>query len=181
MSRKNKNKSKKNIHNINNNMNVLKDDQNLEKEIVENEVTSNENTFIQNLKENQESQSDASNEINIINEIKDETEKKITLYLINELEKKNFYISELENVIKNQEEEIIELNNKITSINQVDLLIKLKNNVENKLKSDDLSIKKNNGEQIYTQKSSIIEIENIDENDNKSEILKQRRRGLRRF
>jgi hypothetical protein len=134
--------------------------------------------------------SDKISEINdkIIETIKDETDKKIAIYLISELEKKNFYINELEEVIKDQENKINELNEKISSKNQVDLLLKIKDNLLNKsnyvsqqLKSVETS-NKNESVDTISKKISIEldnSTENVDENNNN--LLKIRRRALRRF
>ena len=69
----------------------------------------------------------------------DNTDKRVTTYLINELEKKIQYINELEDILKFQEQEILSLKNKLESANKMQLLIKLKNNIDTK--SEELSNK----------------------------------------
>ena len=175
MTKKNKNKSKKNIPNISNKMNILNNTNS------EENLDQKPNQSIEEIK----SVYCVEDNINIINEIKDDTDKKIALYLINELEKKNIYITELEETVKNQEDAINQLNNKMNSINQVDLLLKLKSNMDNKVNSlESISKKADEEKSNESIQSKIIKIEteNSDEVDNKNDLLKQqRRRGLRKF
>jgi hypothetical protein len=63
----------------------------------------------------------------------DDIDRKIGKYLLNELEKKQIYIDELEEAIKFQEKEIYELKNKLEALNKLELLSKLKSNMNTKL------------------------------------------------
>ena len=63
----------------------------------------------------------------------DEFDKRIGKYLLDELEKKQTYINELEDVIKFQEKEIGELKLKLDTFNKIDLLGKIKSSVDTKL------------------------------------------------
>ena len=63
-------------------------------------------------------------------------DKRLGNYLMDELEKKQSYIEELEEVIKFQEKEIGELKLKLDTLGKLDILAKLKSSVEGNLKSD---------------------------------------------
>lgn len=67
-----------------------------------------------------------------INLFTHDIDRRIGKYLLNELEKKQSYIDELEDVIKYQEKEIGELKLKLDSINKLELIAKLKTNIEQK-------------------------------------------------
>ena len=63
----------------------------------------------------------------------DTIDRRIGNYLLNELEKKQAYIDELEEAVKFQEKEISELKSKLESMNKLELLSKIKSNMETKL------------------------------------------------
>lgn len=60
-------------------------------------------------------------------------DRRIGNYLLNELEKKQAYIDELEEAVKFQEKEISDLKSKLEGINKLELLSKIKSNMETKL------------------------------------------------
>lgn len=60
-------------------------------------------------------------------------DRRIGNFLLDELEKKQIYINELEEALKFQEKEIAELKNKLEAFNKLELLSKIKSNMENKL------------------------------------------------
>lgn len=63
----------------------------------------------------------------------DTIDRRIGNYLLNELEKKQAYIDELEEAVKFQEKEISELKSKLEGMNKLELLSKIKSNMETKL------------------------------------------------
>lgn len=63
----------------------------------------------------------------------DTIDRRIGNYLLNELEKKQVYIEELEDAVKFQEKEITELKSKLEALNKLELLSKIKSNMETKL------------------------------------------------
>lgn len=63
----------------------------------------------------------------------DTIDRRIGNYLLNELEKKQAYIDELEDAVKFQEKEISDLKSKLEGINKLELLSKIKSNMETKL------------------------------------------------
>lgn len=63
----------------------------------------------------------------------DTIDRRIGNYLLNELEKKQAYIDELEEAVKFQEKEISELKSKLEGINKLELLSKIKSNMETKM------------------------------------------------
>lgn len=65
--------------------------------------------------------------------LSDAIDRRIGNYLLNELEKKQAYIDELEEAVKFQEKEISELKSKLEGINKLELLSKIKSNMETKL------------------------------------------------
>jgi hypothetical protein len=80
-----------------------------------------------------------SEQTNLQNELKNNiqlfshnVDRRIGVYLLDELEKKQSYIEELEEVIKFQQKELGELKSKLDSINKLELVAKLKSNIEEK-------------------------------------------------
>lgn len=63
----------------------------------------------------------------------DTIDRRIGNYLLNELEKKQTYIDELEEAVKFQEKEISDLKSKLDGLNKLELLSKIKSNMETKL------------------------------------------------
>lgn len=63
----------------------------------------------------------------------DAIDRRIGNYLLNELEKKQTYIDELEEAVKFQEKEISDLKSKLDGLNKLELLSKIKSNMETKL------------------------------------------------
>lgn len=63
----------------------------------------------------------------------DDIDRRIGNYLLNELEKKQEYINELEEALKFQEKEINELKEKLDSFDKLELLNKIKSNMDLKL------------------------------------------------
>lgn len=59
-------------------------------------------------------------------------DRRIGNYLLDELDKKNQYIDELEDLIKFQQNEINELKARLNSVNQLELISKIKSNLEAK-------------------------------------------------
>ena len=121
-------------------------------------------------------------------------ENKISIYLVNELDKKNNYITELEEIIKIQQNEINILKKKIESIDKIDILLKLKNSMDEK--STELqSIMKNeciieqslndkiNSEINFKNNEKKIITEHVDEESEEkvNEIIKIRRRAMKKF
>jgi hypothetical protein len=93
---------------------------------VEEEKTNNINI---NLQETQE-MLNLSTQVQLLT---DTIDRRIGNYLLNELEKKQAYIDELEEAVKFQEKEISELKSKLEGINKLELLSKIKSNMETKL------------------------------------------------
>lgn len=62
-------------------------------------------------------------------------DRRIGNYLLDELDKKNQYIDELEDLIKFQQNEINELKARLNSVNQLELINKIKSNLEAKTQS----------------------------------------------
>lgn len=65
--------------------------------------------------------------------LSNDIDRRIGNYLLNELEKKQSYIEELEEAVKFQEKEIGELKQKLDTLSKLDLLSKIKSNMETKL------------------------------------------------
>ena len=65
--------------------------------------------------------------------LSDDTDRRIGNYLLNELEKKQQYIEELEEAVKFQEKEINELKQKLEALSKLELLSKIKSNMDLKL------------------------------------------------
>lgn len=73
-------------------------------------------------------------------------DRRIGEYLLNELEKKQIYINELEEALKFQEKEISELKAKLDAFDKLELLGKIKSNVETKLTQAETNLANNNSE-----------------------------------
>ena len=104
-----------------------------------NKVLSLPNDINMNLKQMQEVQPYKTEQIqtpNIISQVQlltDTIDRRIGNYLLNELEKKQVYIDELEEAVKFQEKEISDLKLKLECLNKLELLSKIKSNMETKL------------------------------------------------
>jgi hypothetical protein len=83
--------------------------------------------------------------------LSNDIDRKIGDYLLNEITKKNSYIEELEEIIKYQESEISQLKSKLESINKIELISKLKSNMETKSEIINNSIDKLNSEQSISE------------------------------
>lgn len=94
--------------------------------------TNNININLQETQETQETQEipNLSTQVQLLT---DTIDRRIGNYLLNELEKKQAYIDELEDAVKFQEKEISELKSKLEGINKLELLSKIKSNMETKL------------------------------------------------
>jgi hypothetical protein len=97
-------------------------------------------------------------------------DRKIGNYLMNELEKKQSYIEELEEVVKFQEKEIGELKSKIDTIGKLEILAKLKSGLEENHKNnfedkklnvgdDDTTYNQNKPKVVQVKKQSVSVIE----------------------
>lgn len=119
-------------------------------------------------------------------------DRRIGKYLMDELDNKNSYINELEEIVKYQENEISELKLKLDSINKLELVAKLKSNLDtqttnlNKIINETSNINANTNiginidSNINTYTNKNIEIYSECEESEKSvNILKTRRRGRR--
>ena len=107
------------------------------------ENKNNENDKNKENKENIENEENEKVQRNIKKDIElfsDDIDRKIGKYLIDELEKKQSYIDELEEVIKFQEKEISDLKNKLDTLNKLELLAKLKININDKLDQTNILI-----------------------------------------
>lgn len=93
------------------------------------EKTNNTNIDLQEIQETQEIQN-LSTQVQLLT---DTIDRRIGNYLLNELEKKQAYVDELEEAVKFQEKEISELKSKLEGINKLELLSKIKSNMETKL------------------------------------------------
>jgi hypothetical protein len=94
-------------------------------------ITQDENTeitreFSQKIYQN----NDISQQVQLLS---NEIDRRIGNYLLDELEKKKQYIDELEEAIKFQEKEITELKQKLEVVNKLELLGKIKSNMDTKL------------------------------------------------
>lgn len=69
-------------------------------------------------------------------------DRRIGNYLLDELDKKNQYIDELEDLIKFQQNEINELKAQLNSVNQLELINKIKSNLDAKTQPETNLIKK---------------------------------------
>jgi hypothetical protein len=85
----------------------------------------------------------------------DSVDRRIGKYLLDELEKKQLYIEELEELIKFQEKEIGELKSKLDTVGKLGLLAKLKSNMEGKL--NQLEQEESNGSEQELHKSEQLE------------------------
>ncbi len=65
--------------------------------------------------------------------LSNDIDRRIGNYLLNELEKKQEYIDELEEAVKFQEKEILELKQKLETLSKLELLGKIKSNMDTKL------------------------------------------------
>lgn len=99
---------------------------------VKEEKTNNININSQETQETQETQEipNLSTQVQLLT---DTIDRRIGNYLLNELEKKQAYIDELEDAVKFQEKEISDLKSKLEGINKLELLSKIKSNMETKL------------------------------------------------
>ena len=72
--------------------------------------------------------------------LSNDIDRRIGNYLLNELEKKQSYIEELEEAVKFQEKEIGELRQKLDTLSKLDLLSKIKSNMDSKLSEVETNI-----------------------------------------
>lgn len=98
-----------------------------EKEKTNEDETNNINI---NLQESEKNPSMEAAQVQLLTDIID---RRIGNYLLNELEKKQAYIDELEEAVKFQEKEISDLKYKLEGVNKLELLSKIKSNMETKL------------------------------------------------
>jgi len=78
--------------------------------------------------------------------LSNDIDRRIGNYLLNELEKKQSYIDELEEAVKFQEKEIHKLKQKIESISKLELLSKIKSNMDSKLSDIESNLSSSNME-----------------------------------
>ena len=88
-----------------------------------------------------------------------EIDRKIGNYLLTEVDNKQSYINELEEVIKFQEKEICELKLKLDKLSKLELLTKLKSNMEEKLND------------VEIQKKDLIEKEKTITHSTKQQVI----------
>ena len=81
--------------------------------------------------------------------LSNDIDRRIGNYLLNELEKKQTYIEELEEAVKFQEKEIGELKQKLDTLSKLDLLSKIKSNMDSKLSE----VETNMSEELYSSTS----------------------------
>jgi len=102
------------------------------------------NVNVVNYVEEEKTNEDETNNINInsleipnfstqVQLFADTIDRRIGNYLLNELEKKQAYIDELEEAVKFQEKEISDLKSKLEGMNKLELLSRIKSNMETKL------------------------------------------------
>jgi hypothetical protein len=102
--------------------------------------------------------------------LSNDIDRRIGNYLLNELQKKQSYIDELEEALKFQEKEIVELRQKLETLNELELLTKIKSNMDTKLsdietkKVVQVSKKTNSNSQLKQNKLSTTISENSDQN-----------------
>ena len=77
--------------------------------------------------------------------------RRVGNYLLNELEKKQSYVEELEEVIKFQQKEISELKSKLDSINKLELVARLKSSIDEKRNLTNYSLSSINEDEQYEQ------------------------------
>lgn len=139
-------------NNIENNIDQL--NSNNSQNNIECEVKNNLNEYINY------SNSNTNNPEKTVKLLSNDIDRRIGDYLLNEITKKNSYIEELEEIIKFQESEISQLKSKLESIKGLELVCKLKSNIETK--SESLN-------------NTITELSNKDnlDNSNKISVLSQ--------
>lgn len=84
--------------------------------------------------------------------LSNDIDRRIGNYLLDELEKKQKYIDELEDAVKFQEKEIVELKQKIDAFNKLELLSKIKSNMDSKLSEVENNLSSNESTQSKTNK-----------------------------
>lgn len=88
-----------------------------------------------------------------------EVDRKLGNYLLTEVDNKQLYISELEEVIKFQEKEISELKLKLDKLSKLELLTKIKSNMDEKLN------------EVETQKNDLMEKEKTTPQSTKQQVI----------
>jgi hypothetical protein len=121
--------------------------------------------------------------------ITDDINKRVSCFLINELEKKIQYISELEDILKFQEQEILTLKNKLESVNKMELLFKIKNSINtkseelsNKITLEENELEKETSEDVISINSKIDIIKSEEPKvviGKANDLIKVRRRGMK--
>ena len=142
---------------IDNNSNIIKNENNDNNS--EDDETEEDNNSI--IDKNEQNNNQLQNKVKLFSY---KIDRRLGNYLLNELEKKQLYIDELEEVIKMQQLEISELKSKIDSINKLELLAKLKTNINEKNISNNL-VNNINSESIENiRESKIVQVK---KNNNK--------------
>ncbi len=90
--------------------------------------------------------------------LSNDIDRRIGNYLLDELEKKQIYIQELEEALKFQEKEITELKQKFDAINKLELLSKIKSNIDTK------TIEPNTNDSINSTEVSSIDNKKLKKN-----------------
>jgi len=161
----------------NSNSNLTTEDINSQSES-NNQLTLNESNSINEnlLKEiNQNNLKNLSDSVKLLS---NDIDRRIGNYLLNDIEKKNIYISELEELIKFQESEISQLKSKLESINKLDLITKLKSNMESKTELINNTItklsKQDNLEQGNSEQYNFESVASLKNLTNKSQLEKNK-------
>jgi len=161
----------------NSNSNLTTEDINSQSES-NNQLTLNESNSINEnlLKEiNQNNLKNLSDSVQLLS---NDIDRRIGNYLLNDIEKKNIYISELEELIKFQESEISQLKSKLESINKLDLITKLKSNMESKTELINNTItklsKQDNLEQGNSEQYNFESVASLKNLTNKSQLEKNK-------
>jgi len=108
--------------------------------------------------------SDQNNLTNLSEDVQllsNDIDRRIGKYLMDEIEKKNTYIIELEELIKFQESEISQLKSKLESVNKLELITKLKSNMETKAESICNKISKLSEQEDSEQSESISSLKSL--------------------
>lgn len=132
-------------------------------------------TDIINYNDNENKQIELTNVNQNINQqvelLSNDIDRKIGLYMLNELEKKQKYIEELEDAIKFQEKEISDLKQKLEVNNKLELLSKIKTKLDSKSTEIEMdmssTIKQQNKEQnkVVQVKKTIEPIKVVKQDD----------------
>lgn len=144
----------------NSNTNILNNSEEESNKILSNGININleQTQEISQIKIQEESQIQTENLTTQVQLLTDVIDRRIGDYLLNELEKKNSYIEQLEEAVKFQEIEIRDLKTKLEGLNKLELLSKIKSNMETKLVELDENISSINEVQEQITKPKVVQI-----------------------